>query len=529
MQKLDRATGRSSLAVVAGATGAPVAARGALPDHAVDDLGVSFYSATDVPSTEVSVREFEELTCNRLKVLHAFDRLCGYDTPLTFIPELRPKVQTELNNARLVLVPPMPADREKFPELKDDFVRRDCISHFALRLAFCKTRDAREWFLRQEQRLFVLRFDALRLEAQEAFLKKVGLECKPFAGSAAELEELQKSTAGAKIWGGGEGAGARGPMQYEKVFYEMPFQEVHPQLIAARKVVLKRGVAYIPSSALKLILAARFKERLIEGLDVAFQGLPAALGEPRVGGFLRVLQDHGMQLLVAARSSSEEPCERLSLANFEELLVRSFPPCMRRIVEAQREQGKHLKHAGRLQLRPFLKDCGFTMEESFKWWQQELTRDREIDVISFEKNYLYDLEHAYGKKGHFQGQHCFGCPKIIGLPHEATGQVHGCLFKLEMPALKQQLHKWHVSDATMGEIEKLVSNGKHYQLACIEYFRCKHPGHEGDGVGNTPADFFRESCRHFLAKEGGKAAAPEKKAPSAGVGAAVVQATGTNA
>merc|ERR1719235_2369206 len=104
-----------------------------------------------------------------------------------------------------------------------------------------------------------------------------------------------------------------------------------------------------------------------------------ALADPRIGGFLRLLQDHGLQLLVAPKNNREDPGEALTLANFEELLVRSFPPCMRRLVERQREERKHLKHAGRLQLRPFLKEAGFGYEDSMKWWRQELVRDREID------------------------------------------------------------------------------------------------------------------------------------------------------
>lgn len=178
---------------------------------------------------------------------------------------------------------------------------------------------------------------------------------------------------------------------------------------------------------------------------------------------------------------------------------------------------KHLKHAGRLQLRPFLKECGFTIDESFRWWKQELIRSPEIDVTVFEKNYTYDIEHSYGKKGHFQGQNCFGCAKIINFPGEAAGQVHGCMFKnLDISSLKQQLHRWKVPEAAAGEIEKLVSNGKHFQLACVEYFKAIHPGSEGDGVGNSPLDFYKESCRCYTKKI--------EKTPQAAGNAKVLQA-----
>lgn len=486
-----------------------------LEAYNADDLGLTSYERA--PDVEVSVREFEEFARDRLRVLHSLDRVCGFDTSLDRIGEVRQKLAKELAETRLVLTYPRLAGTD-FQAQKAEYQRRDGISHFALRLAFCKARDAREWFLRQEQRLFALRFDGLSPEAKEAYLSASGIPCKkyePQGDSRFSIRDLQVTTPGAKIW-------TSGKAELDPNFVEMHFSNVPAHLLSSRKVVVHGGTAYVPTSALKLILAKRFKDNLSTMLDVAFQGLPMALANPRVGGFLRELQTYGMQLLAAPASSSDATGDKLSLDNFEEYMVRSFPPCMRRIVEKQRENKKHLKHLGRLQLRPFLKECGFTIDESFKWWKTELMKDPEIDAASYDKNYTYDVDHAYGKKGHLQGQNCFGCPKVIGFAAEAAGQVHGCPFRhSEMPALKQQLHRWHVPESYVLEIEKLVTNGKHYQLACIEYFKAKHPGHEGEGVGNSPNDFYKESCRHHAKKAekgasgGGKTyESPEKTRPA---------------
>ncbi|OLP98385.1 putative DNA primase large subunit [Symbiodinium microadriaticum] len=258
--------------------------------------------------------------------------------------------------------------------------------------------EAREWLLKQEQRLFVLRF--------EAFVESTGIR----AQRRAEIEQ---------------------------VFYAMPFTEVPPAFIAGRRVVVKKGKAYVPASSLKMIVAKKFKDvvrswlaewpkaltedLLAASLDVAFQGIHMALADPRVGLFLRQLQEMGMQLVLPMRTSStEEAGEKLNLGNFEDA-----PDSLQQSSKLRRETKKHLKHAGRLQLRPFLKDCGFSFEDSVSWWKQELCRDPTIDSGKFDKchrNYMYDLEHAYGKKGHLQGQNCRGCPKLIGLPGEAVGQ-----------------------------------------------------------------------------------------------------------
>lgn len=476
-----------------------------------DTMGVSFYK--EQPAAEMSVREFEELTIARLNLLHAFDRVCGYDAALFNIVECRGKMEKDLSDANLVLRYPQGMSADKCQEMKADFLRRDVTSHYALRMAFCKTRDSREWFVKQEQRLFMLRFDALGPEAKEAFLAASGVKCRKFTGEGPKYQEklkmLRGSTPGAKI------VRDSGNVQYHD-FYEMPFFELHPSLLSRRSVVVQGGVAYVPASALQLILVGKFKECLNAALDAAFTGLDQVLADPRVGQFLKIVSEHGMQLGVAPKSKTTDGGEKLSLENFDELLVTSFPPCMRLAVEHQREKKKHLKHAGRLQLRPFLKDVGFTMEESMRWWRQELTKDPEITATVFDKNYTYDVEHTYGKKGNFQGQNAFGCAKIIGFPGAVGAQVHGCPFKqLDVPQLRQLMHKWKISENSMTNMEKLINNGKHYQLACVEYFKAKHPGQDGDGVGNTPSDFFRESCKCHAkenaknsptkAKEGGEA------------------------
>jgi DNA primase large subunit len=467
-----------------------------------DNLGLSFYEAP--PDVEMSIRAFEEAVLDRLRLLQTFDRLTCYDGR-DGMSDKTPQLENELYITGLRLDYPSGPSVDSFPQDRNSFMKRDATSHFALRLAFCKTREAREWLVRQEQRLFVLRFDRLSQKAQDTFLLESGIGCEKFEPAEKDdvtQEYLSKRTAASKVFGDN-----RQFIKEDTVYYKMPFYEAHPSLIASRKVIIKDGTAYVPSVALKLILAAKFKDSLSTSLEVAQQGLPHALADPRVGGFLKLLQEHGMQLCVATKkqpSSGEELGKKLSLENFEELLVRSFPPCMRRLVEHQREQKKHLKHAGRLQLRPFLKDCGFDYDESMRWWKQELCKDREIDTTTFEKNYTYDVDHAYGKKGHFQGQKSFGCPKIIGFPGEGAGQVHGCPFKqLDMQPLKNMLHKWRIPEKGVSEVEKLIKGGNHHQLACIEYFKAMHPGQEGDGVGNSPNDYFRESCRCYKSKEAG--------------------------
>ena len=95
-------------------------------------------------------------------------------------------------------------------------------------------------------------------------------------------------------------------------------------------------------------------------------------------------------------ATKEDDVHKLTLNNFEAILQRSFPPCMRMLVDNQRQSG-HLKHQGRFQLRTFFKACGMEYDDHMRWWKQELLRDASIDSDKFEKNYAYDVKHAHGK------------------------------------------------------------------------------------------------------------------------------------
>ena len=138
------------------------------------------------------------------------------------------------------------------------------------------------------------------------------------------------------------------------------------------------------------LVTDNFKNKLKTDLDLAYAGLAFVMRDKRVGPFIKVLQENGQNLFVASSSSSSNqgPSEKLNPQNFEQMLRRSFPPCMKWTVQAQRETKRRLKHQGKLQLRPFLKECGFTLGESVSWWRMEMCRDPEVDDAKFDKNHL---------------------------------------------------------------------------------------------------------------------------------------------
>lgn len=454
--------------------------------------GLSFYTTS--PAFDVTISDFEGFAIDRLKVLHAIDRHIKTDFVLTERDaELEKVLVPELKKAGLFLdVPRDNEDRKNFLETKERFVRKDVMSHFILRLAFCKSKESGEWFIKTERKLLQFRATLLTLFQRQSFYASTGFfNFRHFDGSASDLAELQKMTVGARIYA------AEGKKSWsEETFFEIPFIDIPAHFVARRKVVLKRGMAYVPNAKFTELVQDKFKRHLEEQLVVANRGLPHAMKDTRVSAFLKKLQDCGQTLFVA-KPIRYDSGEKLTLELFENIYKRSFPPCMRRLVEAPRERGVRLKHQGKLQLRPFLKDCGLDLEDSVTWWRQEALRDKEITAEKFDKNFLYDIEHTYGKKGHMKEQNCFGCSTIINFPYPPTGQVHGCPFKhMEAEPLIQTMRSWGVPEKNIADMNEHIVN-KHFQLACQDYFRGIHPGSTGDGVGNHPHGFYQESSAYY--------------------------------
>ena len=64
-------------------------------------------------------------------------------------------------------------------ELMVDARRKDHISHFLLRLAFCRTEESRRWFVSQESDLFRFRFSEEKSETVQKFMQENQINFHP--------------------------------------------------------------------------------------------------------------------------------------------------------------------------------------------------------------------------------------------------------------------------------------------------------------------------------------------------------------
>jgi DNA primase large subunit len=168
---------------------------------------------------------------------------------------------------------------------------------------------------------------------------------------------------------------------------------------------------------------------------------------------------------------------------------RCFPPCMVQLYK-QLQAKHHLKHSGRLQLGLFLKGAGLPLDEALIFWKGMF----EGSGKNFEKEYLYNIKHSYGKEGAKKNYSPMGCEMIIRSSDPKAGEYHGCPFKSTGPNDLRLLLRGHYRLGEEGQlqVEELYLK-KHYQAACQLLFRLAHPGLPDarvNRVGTHPNLFF---------------------------------------
>ncbi len=435
------------------------------------------------PTDEITLDEFEDFALERLTLLRGIEQLRarGFEQD-----ELRKKV-LELEKKH---VPIRMKDATKIDEDK----RKDELSHFILRLAYCRTEDLRRWFLDHECFLLKLRLDQLKDSERADFM----IENKM---SYDEVTPQEKNERRDKLVGLCDVT----EMNFASkttIFYKVPFTRAL-SLMRSRQVYIEAGMAYVPLSRLVSIIIATYRAQLSRALVEASNIFDYSVAnDPRIAPLLKNMNK---QYVGKDFSKSEGSIGKLTADMVDKAAESSMPLCMKNLHNALKKDHK-IKHSGRLQYGLFLKGAGMEMQDAMQFWEMHFGKVMTHD--SFVKQYSYNIQHLYGKVGARKNYTPYSCQKIImGEQGNFSQTFHGCPYKsVGEGALAGLLKGLKLGSDEVNSIVKFKSEG-HYQLACMKHFDISHPGHGamdiGDGAyANHPNSWYQASIKYHRTKNG---------------------------
>ncbi|KDE04332.1 hypothetical protein MVLG_05212 [Microbotryum lychnidis-dioicae p1A1 Lamole] len=455
----------TSSSSVAGGAGV-VAVKGEVTRHSVRSAKyphrLNFYERP--PQEEITIEQFEEWAIDRLRLLANIEAAQARNKSHDDIRQL----VLERSKAHL----PLSGDSIKSADVEMER-KKDLYSHFVLRLAFCRSEELRQRFLRVETVLFKIRYESDDVEDRRSFIDSLN-----FGWDVVGQEEkmtLKKELANAS-W-----------MKEDRIEFERFFKVDWTQvtdLVARRAVYLQAGKAFVPHREELSLVLAEFSARLSRGLEQTAKALPRLDEDSRLLPVLEHLS-MGFEASIASEYTftGAEDGEAIRAEMVPALAQQSFPMCMRSLQETLKSS-KHLKHEGRLQYNLFLKGIGLSVEEAIVFWRQSFSN---ITADKFKKDYQYNIRHGYGLEGSRKNYAPRSCSQIIMGVAPGPGQAHGCPFRhYDEANLQTKLQSTYNLDAS--DTREIMSSvkGKHYHVACTRLFEIQHAKCgvvKGDGIG----------------------------------------------
>ncbi|CAL5214051.1 unnamed protein product [Lathyrus oleraceus] len=422
------------------------------------------------PPLEVRLEDFESFAIDRLRVLKGISDGLSRGKK----PDEMEKLVSELWKVNM---------RHQHAS---EVLNKDIISHFVLRLVYCRTEDLRKWFLSMECALFRYRFRFLTAEAQRAIMDEFDITCK--AVNIMEFESIKEKL--------GQVARSMGqPLPTgDAIFYKVPFEDV-PELVAGRRVLLSQGYAYVAMNQVVSLVATLFRSQLSKTLILTNRKWTSSIREQEKHRLTPIVEALCSSYLGPDFSQPKEYAE-ISLKDIDQLAKTSFPLCMRHQFDKLKED-HHLKHGGRMQLGLFLKGVGLNLDDALAFWRAEFSK--KVGLEKFEKEYAYTIRHNYGKEGKRTDYTPYSCYKIISSTPGA-GDHHGCPYRhFSEENLRAALSRMGVNSRAMEDVMNKVRN-RHYQLACTLTFEALH-GVPCDAGINHPNQYFNDSQKILQPKK----------------------------
>uniref|UniRef100_A0A0N5AEK5 DNA primase large subunit n=1 Tax=Syphacia muris TaxID=451379 RepID=A0A0N5AEK5_9BILA len=465
-----------------------------------DEFNISMYS--NPPNGEVSLMDFRELAIRRLKVLKVVEnaRERFLKNSDSYIDALYKGLSKLMPIACGLCTPDSIADERRW----------DCISHWILRLAFCRTPEQTKWFLQNEIDLFAFRFqrEMKNRNMIEKFLRENKFNVQLLCGE--DKDALCHRLSGA----------SEIPVQKARCiqYWKIPFTDAL-ELIRKRKVYLMNGFALVSENDLAVIVCSRFRMMVSASMAHACKYIDFLGEEDRLVPFLKKLGNRCY--IGGSYSNNEKDLNHVTPQQIDKLAIESFPLCMR-YIHHRLKTDHHLRHGARLQYGLFLKGIGLSLEGALSFFRSEFTKkiDSEKAIFFktsflclfnlyeilenirfcgdiFDKQYAYNIRYNYGKEGRRVEYLPYSCQKIIFGNAPVVMDCHGCPYKhCDQQLLVQRLEGVGISKDCIDKIVTLSAAAR-YDRACTTYFEYMHKFADGslDAVITHPNQYYDLSCQ----------------------------------
>ncbi|CAL6297458.1 unnamed protein product [Bathycoccus prasinos] len=416
-----------------------------------ESYNVSLYDQP--PNEDIKLEEFEKYALDRVRLLTAIENALSSGKKPEELQELI-KEKTK----SLKLEPKSIADE---------------VSHYALRLAFCRTESLRRQFLTSEVQLFKARFREMKGADKAKFIEH---ELDYNSMDSKEFEKLKDELMDVLCQ-----ARSTGPRGKEK-----------GTLVKMRDVLVKKGFAYVHESAVDAIVMTEFRAKLSKNLGLAAKRWNAFVESDERARLVPVINSLRTKELGRSDYGSDNanggPSGTGIVLNkdLQRLAEESFPLCAKNLFKAVKVE-HHLRHEGRRQLQLYLKGIGLPLEEALVFFKTEFTKKPGCNNEKFEKDYAYGVRHSYG-------------------------EYHGCPFKtFSEEALGAALSQMKIEPSKVTDIVKKAKN-KHYQLACSDVFEAVHGGEFIEGGLHHPNQYYEQSRKVLNPKTNEDSDGKEKQA-----------------
>jgi len=383
---------------------------------------------------------------------------------------------------------------QDFCDLREvDQRRLDEVSHFALRLAFCREEDwdAWSWWVALEAKLFEDRFCRLPCTDQVAWLRKHSPEIRP----ATEVQSAAAcSLAEVEVGAVEQYVGA--------AMLAVPWATA-PRLVSSRAVLLVKGTALVLPPQMPHLAAELFRARLMASRGITARvhamQLEGMSEQDRLGESLRIMLQgaHSLSQLRAA------PRLAPGTLRLPQLFAASalFPLCAHQVLGGLRRHG-HLKFHARKQLALYLKGVGLPLSDARQLVQEHFRKhpDPQVTAEGYtkkKKSYGASMAGLYGQGSTGKDYSPYSCDGLLKLPPGFHAcQCHGCPYqRYDEHRLRTVLPGIGVPVADIEEVVALAVHKAQPQAACTRAFEAARGISYPQSTVSAPHEYYIHSRR----------------------------------